>query len=109
AHLPLLARAGVISEELRDAALAIDFSPGASDPEGGNHRPPRRIAGPVRARLAAMLGTRGFYDLDRLDLGVESTLDVHAQELLSERVEHLSDPEIAAAAGLLGMRLLDPG
>jgi len=110
AHLPLLARAGVIPAELRDAALAIDFSPkGAGDPEGGNHRLARRLAGPVRARLAAMLGTRGFYDLDRLDLGVESTLDVHAQELLSERVERLADPEVAAAEGLLGMRLLDPG
>src|SRR6185295_5664927 len=39
AHLPLLARAGVISKELRDAALAIDFNPtGAGDPDGGNHR-----------------------------------------------------------------------
>ena len=110
AHLPLLARSGVITPELRDAALTVDFNPtGAGDPEGGNHRLARRLAGPVRARLAAMLGTRGFYDLDRLDLGVESTLDVRAQELLSERVERLSDPEVAAAEGLLGMRLLDPG
>ena len=109
-HLHLLARAGVITPELRDAALAVDFMPtGAGDPDGGNHRLPRRLAGPVRARLAAMLGTRGFYDLDRLDLGVESTLDVGVQELLSSRVERLSDPEVAAAAGLLGMRLLDPG
>jgi membrane peptidoglycan carboxypeptidase len=74
-------------------------------------QPPARAAArrSVRARLAAMLGTRGFYDLDRLDLGVESTLDVRVQELLSDRVERLSDPEVAAAAGLLGMRLLDPG
>ena len=109
-HLPLLARAGVISPELRDAALAVDFLPtGTGDPYGGHHRLPRRLAGPVRARLAAMLGTRGFYDLDRFDLGVESTLDVRVQELLSERVERLSDPEVAAAAGLLGLRLLDPG
>src|SRR5439155_2590127 len=43
------------------------------------------------------------------DLSVESTLDVGAQELLSGRVDHLSDPEVAAAAGLVGMRLLDPG
>ena len=63
----------------------------------------------MRARLAAMLGTRGFYDLDRLDLSVESTLDVDAQKLLSERVDRFSDPEVAAAAGLVGMRLLDPG
>jgi membrane peptidoglycan carboxypeptidase len=110
AHLPRLARAGVISPELRDAALAVDFRPtGSGDPDNGNHRLARRLAGPVRARLAAMLGTRGFYDLDRLDLGVESTLDVRVQELLSDRVERLSDPEVAAAAGLLGMRLLDPG
>jgi membrane peptidoglycan carboxypeptidase len=110
AHLPLLARAGVISNELRDAALAIDFAPaGAGEPEGKSQRLARRLVGPVRGRLAALLGTRGFYDLDRLDLGVESTLDVKAQELLSDRVERLSDPDVAAAAGLVGMRLLDPG
>ncbi len=110
AHLPRLARAGVISKELRDAALAVEFRPaGAGDPDGGNHRRARRLAGPVRARLAALLGTRGFYDLDRLDLGVESTLDVRAQELLSGRVDRFSDPNVAAAAGLVGMRLLDPG
>ncbi len=110
AHLPRLARAGVISAELRDAALAVDFRPSrAGQPDGGNHRLARRLAGPVRARLAGLLGTRGFYDLDRLDLGVESTLDARAQELLSARVERLSDPSVAAETGLLGVRLLDPG
>jgi membrane peptidoglycan carboxypeptidase len=110
AQLPLLARAGVISKELRDAALAVDFRPtGSGDPDPGAPRLARRLASPVRARLASMLGTRGFYDLDRLDLGVESTLDVRAQELLSRRVDRFSDPEVAAATGLVGMRLLDPG
>jgi membrane peptidoglycan carboxypeptidase len=110
AHLPLLARAGVISNELRDAALAIDFMPaGAGEPDGPKQRLARRLSSPVRARLAALLGTRGFYDLDRLDLGVQSTLDVDAQKLLSQRVDRLADPEVAAASGLVGMRLLDPG
>jgi membrane peptidoglycan carboxypeptidase len=110
AQLPRLARAGVISKELRDAALAVSFRPaGSGEPDGRSHRLARRLSSPVRARLAAMLGTHGFYDLDRLDLSVESTLDVDAQKLLSGRVDRLSDPEVAAAAGLVGMRLLDPG
>src|SRR5262245_45138219 len=55
AHLPLLARAGVISKELRDAALAVNFRPaGASEPDGGHQRLSRRLSSPVRARLAAM-------------------------------------------------------
>jgi membrane peptidoglycan carboxypeptidase len=110
AQLPRLARAGVISKELRDAALEVDFRPvGSSERDTREQRLARRLSSPVRSRLAAMLGTRGFYDLDRLDLSVESTLDVEAQKLLSRRVDRFSDPEVAAATGLVGMRLLDPG
>jgi membrane peptidoglycan carboxypeptidase len=110
AHLPLLARAGVISKELRDAALEVDFRPsGRGERDHRDQRLARRLSSPVRSRLASMLGTRGFYDLDRLDLSVQSTLDVEAQKMLSRRVDRFSDPEVAAAAGLVGMRLLDPG
>src|SRR5262249_49635955 len=99
AHLPRLPRAGRISPDPRAPAPAVNFAPdGAPEPDSVDHGPTRRIAGPVRARLAAMLGTRGFYDLDRLDLGVHSTLDIRAQQLLSERVARLGDPDVAAAA-----------
>jgi membrane peptidoglycan carboxypeptidase len=110
AHIPLLAQAGVISDELRDAALAISvLAAGAAEPDTDAHLLARRRAGPVRARLAGLLGTRGFYELDRLDLGVESTVDERTQDLLSDRVERLRDPDAAAAAGLIGLRLLEPG
>jgi hypothetical protein len=49
AHVARLARAGVISKELRDAALAITFSPAGPGDDGS--KPPRlarRLVGPVR-------------------------------------------------------------
>lgn len=109
-HLGLLAGAGVIPEALRDAALEASAAlrPGLApnpDPDGARAR---RLAAPVRARLAALLGTHGFYPLDQLDLGVESSLDTRAQQRLDEALERLRDPRAARAAGLVGPRLLGP-
>ncbi len=110
-QLALLVRAGVITEALREEALAASagLQPGLGPTHDRNGARSRRLAAPVRARLAALLGTSGFYPLDQLDLGVESSIDTRAQQRLDETLERLRDPDAARAAGLVGRRLLGPG
>lgn len=109
-HLHLLSRAGVITEELRDAALAV--------PLEINSRPPllarapfaqRKAAQAIRARLLPLLDLRGVYDLDRLDLTVTTTFDASAQREVSRVLQELKEPAVARAAGLYGDRLLGRG
>ncbi len=108
AFLRLLAEQGVISESLRDAALAapLHFKSDTRS-QRGDDAGARRAAGPVRARLVRMLGVADYYELERLDLSVHSTIDRRVQ-LEAERVlDDLLTPEGVARAGLLGPRMLD--
>ena len=59
-------------------------------------------------RLASQLGLQRMYDLDRLDLSVQSTLDGELQKKTTDMLRRLKDPEYANAAGLYGPRLLGP-
>jgi len=109
-YLRLLGEEHVISPELRDAALATDLElrDRANDALGP---PPedRKTASAVRARLVALLGLSDYYALDRLDLGVKSTVIPQVQEDVTRGLRELRDPEVARAAGLYGKRLLDQG
>lgn len=108
AHLPLLAQAGVISEELRDAALAARLTfraePPPSEPvsfaaDKATHA--------LRARLMGWLGLNGLYQLDRIDMTARSTLDQATQARAATELAALSDPKHAAAAGLAGERMMN--
>ncbi|WP_240636177.1 transglycosylase domain-containing protein [Caldimonas tepidiphila] len=109
-HLRLMADAGLIPAALRDAALPIplklhrepltDTPPSASD---------MKAAAAMRVRLQAMLGVPRAYDLDRLDLRADTTLDLQVQRAATQLLRGLKDPENAKAAGLYGFRLLSEG
>lgn len=110
AHLRLLGREGVISPQLRDAALqarpelmrrAVAFSPVAFVE--------RKAANAIRSRLTTLLQIPGLYDLDRVDLTVESTLDRRAQEGVVRFFRNLADTTYLDSLGLRGFRLLDKG
>ncbi len=107
AHLRLLTQAGVITPELRDAALGIRITPRRDAIE-----PPRtsfvqhKAANAVRTHLASQLGTRQLYELDRLDLSATSTINKRLQDRVTALLLQLSDPAAAAAAGLMEPRLL---
>jgi membrane peptidoglycan carboxypeptidase len=107
-HLRLLAEHGLISQPLRDAALAqpLRFRDPATDPAA---RPAEIGKGTmaIRSRLAGMLDA-SLYELDRYDLDVSTTLDAQLQHQVSEFLGHLSDPGFARAQGLFGERMLSP-
>ncbi len=108
-YLDLLAGAGVISPHLRDMARRVSLR----SPAHRQEPPPppyvqQKINGALRVRLAGLLGLSNLYDLDRLDLTAQSTLNVPAQTLVTRYLLSLSDPKAVAAQGLYGFRLLRP-
>jgi membrane peptidoglycan carboxypeptidase len=107
-HLRLLARDGVIDAPLRDAALQARVHPGAV-PGGLTSDAESKFTSTLRTRLAATLGTESVYDLDRLDLQVETPLVAPLQARVTDALKRLADPAAAKAAGLYEARLLQRG
>ncbi|MEW5965598.1 MAG: transglycosylase domain-containing protein [Pseudomonadota bacterium] len=108
-HLDLLANAGLISRVLADQAKQVRLR----GPELRTDPPPPRFvdqkaANAQRIRVARLLGEPRLYDLDRLDLQVQTTISQPAQKIVSAYLQSLARPEAAAASGLFGHRLLTP-
>jgi len=110
-YLRLLAEAGVIDMPLRDAALQARLTvreaylAGAAATEVSD----LKAATLARIQLAALLDQSRLYDLDHLDLAVDSTIDGALQKAVTETLRGLRDPERARAAGLIGFQLLERG
>lgn len=107
-HLRVLAGAGLIEPALRDAALAqpLNFRNPATDPALPPVASDKGINA-IRTRLVRQLGMP-LYDLDRLDLAVDATLNQPLQQAVSDYLGKLGDPAFAAEVGLFGERLLSP-
>ncbi len=108
-HLDLLAEAGLITRELHDAALKVHLrSPVQRVDPPAPQFVLQKAGNSQRVKLAALLGERQLYDLNRLDLVAESTLNAEAQDRVTEFLLGLSKPAQAAAIGLYGERLMKP-
>ncbi|HSW06463.1 MAG TPA: transglycosylase domain-containing protein [Aquabacterium sp.] len=109
-YLRVMADAGVITPGLRDAALPLTLT---LQTEFNVARPAsfvaRKAANSVRGRLQTLLAVPRSYDLDRLDLTVDSPLDGEVQRAATLLLRGLGDPAAARAAGLYGFRLLSEG
>ncbi|WP_178111088.1 transglycosylase domain-containing protein [Pseudomonas sp. 8Z] len=105
-HLRLLASAGVIDSALRDAALSqpMHYRDWELQPPLRTVESDKGIS-VVRSRLSALLGLP-LYDLDRLDLTAQSTLQRDLQQAVSAYLQRLADPAFAGQIGLFGERLL---
>ena len=108
-YLRVLVKAGVIPAPLSSRALQVRATLLRQAPPA----PPvdfalRKGADAIRAQLVSLLGLEGVYDLDRLDLTVDTTLDAGAQHSAARTLQQFSDPAFAAESGLLGDRLLKP-
>jgi membrane peptidoglycan carboxypeptidase len=108
-YLRLLARAGVIDKGLRDAALGQPLGFRRASPPPPMDWSDRKGTNLIRARLASLLGVPALYDLGRLDLTVQSTLDGAVQDAVSRTLQSLRDPATVDALGLRGFHLLERG
>jgi len=109
-YLRVMTRNGLISPAVREAALAagLSFSREAEifyrlDPAR------RKAANLVRSRLLANLGMERFYDMDRLDLDVKTTIDLDLQERATDMLMGLRSPYNVERAGLIAPYLLEKG
>lgn len=108
-YLRLLATNGVISAELRDAALAVHLElKRAAPPRPTTSYIERKAINAIRARLLTTLGVPSLYDLDQLDLTVRATLDNAVQKAVSDKLALAATPGGAQAAGLYGFEMLAP-
>ncbi|HEV7928931.1 MAG TPA: glycosyl transferase family 51, partial [Nitrosospira sp.] len=112
-YLRVLTQAGVVEPGLTNVALKLPlrFRNTAAADETRNFSAQKAVNA-VRVRIATQLGLRRLYDLDRLDLSVQSTLDADLQKKTTDLLRNLKDSEYARTAGLYGHRMLeseDPG
>jgi membrane peptidoglycan carboxypeptidase len=106
-YLHRLCDAGVITADLRDAALAValPFSAEAPAPPKAAFRD-NKAADAVRTELMSWLHVPGLYALDRLDAAARTTIDEPLQSAVTEILARLSDRAFVGDMGLVGHDLL---
>ena len=109
-YLSLLCSAGIISERLRDRALAehpelLPVPTENQETQFVDNKAPDT----VRAALLPLLGIKDTYVLDRLDLEVGATIDDAAEQQVKRFLVGLRNPEQVKEAGLQQYQLLSEG
>ncbi|MDE4920943.1 MULTISPECIES: transglycosylase domain-containing protein [Cupriavidus] len=109
-YLRLLAANNVITPELRDAALeqSLDKAPPPPRPDA-EPWVTRKAVNQVSNDVSHMIGINSRYDLDRLDLTVDSTINREAQRLVTDTLLRMRDKGVAHEMGLYGKNLLREG
>jgi membrane peptidoglycan carboxypeptidase len=109
-HLDLLAREGVISPALRDAAKKVSLELRRAAPKTQSISfVQRKAANAIRTRLLSLLKYPQLYDLDQVDLTVKSTMDNDANERVTDILRRITDEESVKELGLGGSRNLAKG
>ena len=109
-HLDLLAREGVISPKLRDAAKDIKLTLRRAAPKTAPVSfVQRKAANAIRTRLLQLMQYPQLYDLDQADLTARSTMDNEANEGVTSVLRQIKDAESVKKFGLSGARNLDRG
>ncbi len=106
-----LAAAGVIEPEV---AGRMEATPLSAVIATRSSPPPRRLLATkattaMRVHLQQALGVPGLYELDRLHLAVQTTLDRDLQDSAETLLARLGDSTFLASRGLRGKRLLSSG
>jgi membrane peptidoglycan carboxypeptidase len=109
-HLDLLAREGIISPTLRDAAKKVSLELRRAAPKTESISfVQRKAANAIRTRLLSLLKYPQLYDLDQVDLTVKSTMDNDANERVTDILRRITNEESVKELGLGGSRNLDKG
>ncbi len=109
-YLTLLCKQGIISERLRNLALAEHppLRPASADIQRAQFVD-NKAPDTVRAALLPLLGLKDTYALDRLDLTVGTTIDNRVEQQVKDFLVGLKDPEEVRKIGLQQYQLLSSG
>ncbi|MFQ5701742.1 MAG: transglycosylase domain-containing protein, partial [Acidobacteriota bacterium] len=106
-YVRLLANEGIISKRFRDLVLASSPIPRARSPRGEHPDFARnKLASTLRAELLSTTGRESLYALDRLDMRVETHIDLQVQDAVLDLLHDLQDRTFVRAHGLDGPHLL---
>ncbi|MBZ6072449.1 transglycosylase domain-containing protein [Aeromonas schubertii] len=107
-YLRLFVQEGMIDPPLMEAALKapLAFRNFAKDPASLKVESNKGLQ-VARSRLSRQLGVQ-LYDLDRMDLNADTSLNFQLQDQVTAYLHKLADPTFAAEVGLFGERLLSP-
>jgi len=108
--LDLLLESKIISKSLHDAAnkARLTFVAEAPPPSEPAYLEQKAVNF-ARAHLMNQLGLKRLYEVDRLDLSAQTTLDSGAQKKLAAFLKNMGDQSFLEANGLYGSHLLEPG
>ncbi len=109
-YLDLLREAGIVDRPFAELVRKTSpaFAPSAPIPLRA-FDPREKTTYAVRTSLLQLLGMNSLYDLDRMDLQVDTTIDAGLQAMTGDLIEELKDDRFLAAHGLLGEHLLSGG
>jgi len=112
AYATLLAKEGIIDTDFaaRVRATPLVFAKRtATAPRGGRIPPTSKATNRIRIDLQNALAVGGLYDLNRLHLNVESTVDAGLQRDTESLMDEMEDSSFVSAHGLRGEHLLSQG
>jgi membrane peptidoglycan carboxypeptidase len=110
AYSGLLQSAGIIDARLLILMqrIPLEFAVGAL-PEGPPRFVEHKAVNAVRLEVARLLDVPNFYDLDRLHVRIDSTIDGALQDQVTRVLRQLASPTFVAANGLHEPRMLARG
>ncbi|OQY54287.1 MAG: hypothetical protein B6245_21495 [Desulfobacteraceae bacterium 4572_88] len=109
-YVTLMEKEGVIAPEFAELVhpARITFSPGhfqSASVSGAMHK----AVNLIRNKLMRMLGVSGYYDLDRLDVEADVTINTDLQKNVAVLFENLKEDAFLEENGLKTHRLLASG
>ena len=109
-YIGLIEKSGLIdgpfARRLRETPLT--FMPQAPAPPVPV-LPGQKASNAIRLSLLNLIGAQDFYELDRMHLDVDSTMDAALQKEVAQIFEKLKDPGFVKAQGLAQERMLSQG
>jgi membrane peptidoglycan carboxypeptidase len=101
-YLPSFARAGIISDQLKEHALTRGLDWAAKINPDLLPEDPEKSINLVRVNLMQAMGLPSMHDFDRMDISATSTIDYRATQIVNTALKDLGNPYSEKGAAIIG-------